>query len=118
VGGLHGGGVKSCYSFVDWPNESFGFRLLTEKAVAEVNDRIQQDIDDADNMNLDEEPWTPSPVILVDESLAMVYARSEQSKKEFPDYRVTLKTAIAMARQIQVRNLMRILLYSEGVEEL
>ena len=81
---------------------SCGDVVSSEDAVKTVDENIRREIEDPENLNVDEDPWLPAPVIYVDESLAMVYARSEHSKKEFPDYKVSLKMAIAMARQVQV----------------
>lgn len=67
-----------------------------------VYTKIRQEIDnpDPDIMNETDE-WVPAQVLFVDESLAQIYARSDLSRKEFPDYKVPLKMAVAMARHVQ-----------------
>ena len=41
-------------------------------------------------------------MLLVDDRLARVYARSARVKKELPDYHEALRTAVGMARGMQV----------------
>lgn len=47
--------------------------------------------------------WARCEVLIVDDRLARVYARSARVKKELPDYHEHLRTAVGVARCMQVR---------------
>ena len=51
---------------------------------------------------VDEEGWEACEVLLADDHLARVYARSARVKKEFPEYHEHLRTAVGLARHMQV----------------
>jgi transcriptional accessory protein Tex/SPT6 len=67
-----------------------------------VVERVAQLVHESEGAE-EEKVWEACDVVLVDEALARVYARSQRCRKEFVDYHENLRTAIALGRHMQVR---------------
>lgn len=65
-------------------------------------ERVAQLLHDAEAEEEPDKAWTACDVVLVDDALARVYARSQRCRKEFVDYHENCRTAIALARHMQV----------------
>ncbi|EWM30006.1 transcription elongation factor spt6 [Nannochloropsis gaditana] len=75
--------------------------LRMKERLAKVVDNVARLYQHGELAAEDEEGWEPCEVLLIDDHLASVYARSPRVKKEFTDYHDNLRIAIGMARQMQ-----------------